>query len=179
MKTKQFFPLLAMCMMLLGGVQHAKAQFPVKFGIGLEAGLPLTDGLAEHLLGIGATFNASYAMPFHEPLEAIASVGYRRFVYYERLEGVSDPHYVPIKLGARYNFNTAFPLFAKLEFGPVISLQDAELGEGTGFMVSPGVGTLFGPVRAELKYEEWMNSGIADFGLLSQSFLGLKFTYDF
>jgi len=162
-----------------------QAQSPLKIGPSIEVGLPLNTGDV-YMMSAGVGINGRYVMPFHKPLEVIVGVSYYRFLQNaeNRDAGIKDTQYVPIRVGARYNFPLSFPLYAKLDGGAVVSLQKKTEDypkEPTGILVSPGVGTSLGPVEVELRYENWTSGTWEGYygSRPSTDIVGLRFAYFF
>ncbi|MFC6102653.1 hypothetical protein [Olivibacter domesticus] len=157
------------------------AQSPIKFGIGVEGGIPVGDASDSYSASAGVSLNVRVPLPVTN-LDIIGSVGYQQwFLKGEvkdaiELQGLDVSNYglLPIRVGARYGFGL-LPIFAKFDLGPAITVKEVidNADSGTAMSYSPGIGTKLGPLEAELKYDIYTKSG--DTG----SFFGLKLSYYF
>lgn len=160
---------------------QVSAQSPLKFGIGIEGGIPIGSASDGHSAAIGANLNVLFPLPVNN-LSVIGSAGYQQWfikgevkdLFKEEGIDVKSPGFIPIRVGARYGIAPS-PFYIKFDLGPAISVKEPIEGvdSGTAMSYSPGAGVKLGSFEAELKFDIYSKSGE------SLSFFGLKLSHYF
>jgi len=181
MQTKQQLFSFVVAVLFFLTVNHAHAQSPVKFGIGIEGGIPTGSASDAYSVLAGINLNVRAPLPV-TGLEIIGSAGYQQWSVKKSAKeelasiGLVANNYgiLPIKVGARYGIGSS-PFYIKFDLGPAITVKEVLEGakSGTSMSYSPGLGTKLGPFDVELKYDIFSKSGE------SASFFGLKLAYYF
>ncbi len=162
------------------------AQSPVKFGIGIEGGVPTGSASDGYSANAGVSLNVRVPLPVTN-LDIIGSVGYQQWFVKgdvkDALESVGNelgynwdvknPGLLPIRVGAQYGFGPS-PFYVKFDLGPAFTVKEMtdNADSGTLMSYSPGLGVKFGPLNAEVKYDIYSKNG-------TTSFFGVKLAYFF
>ena len=140
------------------------------FGLGpyIELATPTGNFNDTHNGGIGAGLGADIGFG---KLKFTGSAGYMHFggKTVTTTEGTVDHPAInafPLRAGLKYRFAPMF--YFKLEGG----VANYTKGDGSAFILSPGIGLRVLGLDAQIKYETWMNNG-------SNNFWGLKAGYNF
>ncbi|GAA4781555.1 hypothetical protein GCM10023231_06410 [Olivibacter ginsenosidimutans] len=160
---------------------RVSAQSPVKFGIGIEGGIPTGSASDLYAVSAGASLNVLVPLPVTN-LSVIGSAGYQQWflkgdikdAFKEEGYDVGNAGILPIRVGARYGIGPS-PLYIKFDLGPAFSVKEVIKGggdSGTAMSYSPGAGVKLGSFEAELKYDIYSKDG-------SLSFFGLKLSHYF
>jgi hypothetical protein len=135
-----------------------------KFGIGLNAGLPVGDIKPFSSFAVGGDLQGEYTVA--ESLGLTASAGY---LTYTGKDGNGSTPFVPILVGGKYHFSEK--VFGHAQLGVSIS---TEKGVGSFFTYAPSIGyDVSDNFSVALKYQA------ASKNSFSASFLGLRAAYSF
>lgn len=154
---KKLFLLVA----LAGSFFSASAQIEpmrTRYGIALEAGLPVGKAGDVYDLAIGGSLFLEY--PVSPSFNVTGSAGYTNLTIKEEVSWLGDnPSFVPLKVGGKLSFLNNF--FAQAEVGAAIAATE---GRSTAAIIAPGVGLSY-PVsgrtnfEAGVRYESWTADG--------------------
>lgn len=159
MKTTVLILFLSLAFLTGFSQPPARSSAP-QIGLGLDLGLPFTEGYGSL---IGGLVRLEY--PLSSDLSATASLGYSRLAYDKDLRELLDAlgeskseGVVPLKAGLRKYLSS--PIYLQGEVGLAIA-------DGTSFILSPRIGyakaTKKGSLGANVRYELWTNDGSIHF----------------
>jgi hypothetical protein len=153
--------------------QDKASDKPLKFSVGVEAGLPLGDLKEGSSFGIGGSAMAEYAAA--ENLGLTLGAGYLTFLG-KTVEGEKGPslNLIPVLVGAKYYFSPKFYGHAQLGM-TFASVKIEGLGSAntSAFTYAPTIGVLpTENIDISLKYQAYSKGG-------TTSFIGLRAAYTF
>ncbi|WP_207535018.1 hypothetical protein [Desertivirga arenae] len=129
-----------------------------RYGIALEAGLPVGKSGDVYSLAIGGSLFLDY--PVSPTFNVSGSAGFTNLTIKEEISWLGDnPSFIPLKVGAKYFFLNN--LFAQAEVGAAVA---ATKGRSTAAIIAPGLGLSY-PVsgrtnfEAGVRYESWAADG--------------------
>lgn len=152
-----------------------KSEQPLKFSVGLEAGLPVGDFKQLSSFGIGGSVQGEYAAA--ETVGATLSAGFMTFPGKD-LGGLKvSTRFIPVLAGAKVYFAEKFFFHGQLGItfasSKVTSDGESESGSTSGFTYAPGFGVKASEnFDVELKYQAFSKSG-------TLGFFGLRAAYNF
>ena len=146
---------------------------PLKFSVGVEAGLPLGDLKEGSSFGIGGSAMGEYSAA--ESLGLTLSAGYLTFSG-KTVESVKGPslNLIPVLVGAKYHFNEKIYGHAQLGMTFASVKFEGVSASTSAFTYAPTIG--FTPsenIDIALKYQAYTKNST------STSFLGLRVAYVF
>ncbi len=160
-----------------------KSSGGTTFGIGVEAGLPLSTDLKNNWnFGIGGSAKA--AINVFEGGDVTLSAGYITFLGKSvTIPGVGSAKVgalgtIPLKAGLRFKLSEGF--YGEPQLGYTfakVSGSGSNSGNGNGFTYAAGVGYMMNQVDVGVRYEAWSSTGGGN--TVNFSFLGLRVGYNF
>ena len=158
--------------------QDSKSDKPLKFSVGVEAGLPLGDFKEYAKFGIGGSVQGEYAVM--ESLGLTLNAGFLSFGGKTvDLGGLGSFKYgsttlIPVLAGAKYYFTEKVYGHAQLGVSFLSYKEDGETSSSSAFTYAPGIGVMATEnIDILLKYQAATKNGS------SLSFLGLRVAYTF
>jgi len=152
--------------------QSSKSTGDVKFGIGLDAALPIGNAGDAYKFGIGGQAQVEYG--FAENLKGIFSAGYTSYsgktidIPGFGSQKIPSVAIIPILVGARYYASESFFVGAQIGYGKFTGNG----ASGGGFEYRPQVGYVAGPVQIVGSYD-----GVSNNGTFSGIHLGIAYTF--
>lgn len=177
---------LSLAIMAIGFCATAqKSEQPLKFSVGVEAGLPISSGFKDaSSFGFGASAQGEYSAA--EAVGVTLNAGFMAFPGKKVDEGFGvtskvKSTFIPVLAGAKIYFAEKF--FAHAQLGMTFISQKVTLeGEGqtmsesantSAFTYAPGFGVQASEnFEIELKYQSFSKGG-------TSSFIGLRAAYSF
>ena len=159
--------------------QDSKTDKPLKFSVGVEAGLPLGDFKEVSKFGIGGSVQGEYAVM--ESLGLTLNAGFLSFGGKTvDISGLGSFKYgttilIPVLAGAKYHFTEKVYAHAQLGVSFLSYKEDGEPNSSSSaFTYAPGIGVMATDnIDILLKYQAASKSGS------TLSFLGLRVAYTF
>jgi hypothetical protein len=170
-KTTKFIAIAAAAVAIFftTNVNAQDANTPPKFGIGLNVGIPTTDGY-----GFTVGGDLRYQFDIDKQLSVPITAGYTHFIGKEFGDsGIKIPDFgvIPVKAGLKIFFsNTGAGAYGLGEVGAAFSTSE---GGGTAFAFSPAIGYAWSNgLDLAAKYEGYSNNGTVGYA-------GIRLAYGF